>query len=455
MMTHLPCVTRLTLVVTGLSFLQPVLNTTQFGNMTLIATAVLLGSGFNLSMISRMWLKERAVSTLSYFFSDAKLELPELQRRYVTHALTVYDVVCGYFLVDDTMQHHTRLCQWIHGVCILFDHVLHTNLKAVCIVVVYYSDGVLIKFPIGFRVYYKEKGTRMPWQRHKTFEYKTKYMLAIEIIEWAVELGFPGCIVLADSWFGINPFVKELKRLQLGYVLEISTKNKVRTACTTPKLTPTGKLAKKQYELTPLGEYFTSISTGVACGFDRDLETGKPAKVLYHAKVATVRLNAFPGKHRLVESVDPATQTTKYVLTNQLHWDATNILTVYSYRWVIEEFFRNAKQLTGLEGAMIRSEQGVALTVCLVFWLDFLLHRVNYARCTAGTLSQEPLTIPAIVRQAQHDNLEALIEKIQHDNTFTQKWLEVVKEETGRTRKPRKELIALEISDNEQLRLLA
>ena len=301
-MTHLPCVTRLTLVVTGLSFLQPVLSATQFGNMTLIATAVLLGSGFNLSRISQMWLKERAISTLSYFFSDSKLELPELQRRYVTHALTVYEVACGYFLVDDTLQHHTRLCKWIHGVCVLFDHVLQTNLKGVCVVVVYYSDGVLMKFPIGFRVYYKEKGTRMPWQRRKTFEYKTKYLLAIEIIEWALELGFPGCVVLADSWFGISPFVKELKRLKLGYVLEMRTKNKVRTACKTPRLTPTGKIAKKQYELTSLGEYFKSISRVVACGFERDLETGKPAKVLYQAKVTTVRLNAFSGKHRIVES---------------------------------------------------------------------------------------------------------------------------------------------------------
>ena len=249
--------------------------------------------------------------------------------------------------------------------------------------------------------------------------------------------------------------MKELKRLKLGYVVEITTKNTVRTACTTPRLTPTGRLAKKQYDLMPLGDYFKTISTVVACGFERDLETGKPAKVLYQAKVSTIRLNAFPGKHRLVESCDPATQTRKYFLTNQLHWDATKMLTVYSYRWVIEEFFRNAKQLTGLEGAMLRSEQGVTVTLCLVFWLDFLLHRVNHARGTAGTLSQEPLTIPAIVRQAQYSNLEAIIENIHHDKTFVQKWLEVAKENSDRIRKPRKELISLEISDGDQLRLFA
>jgi len=454
-MNHLPCATRLMLVVSGLAFLQPILTTTQFGNMTLIASAVLLGSGFNLSVISRMWLKERAVSTLSYFFSDAKLELPELQCRYVKHTLTVYEVRGGYFLVDDTLQHHTRLCKWIHGVGVLFDHVLQTNLKAVCIVVVYYSDGVLIKFPIGFRLYYKEKGKRLPWQRHKSLAYKKKYLLAVDIIEWALGLGFPGGIVLADSWYGISPFVKELKRLRLGYVLEMKANNTVRTACKKPRLTPTGRLAKKQYELKPLGEYFRTISTVVTCGFERDLETGKPAKVLYQAKVATVRLNAFSGKHRIVESLDPATQTSKYFLTNNLNWEATKILTVYSYRWVIEEFFRNAKQLTGMEGAMIRSEQGVTLALCLVFWLDFLLHRENHQRSTAGKLSQEALTIPSIVRQAQYRNLEALIEKMQHDKTFVHNWLEVAQENMNRVRKPRKELIALEISDGDQLRLFA
>ncbi len=450
-MSHLPCVTRLTLVVTGLSFLHPVLTATQFGNMTLIASAVVLGSGFNLSRISHMWLKERAVSTLSYFFSDAKLDLPELQRRYVTHALTVYDVVGGYFLVDDTLQHHTKLCQWIHGVCVLFDHVCQTNVKAVCLVVVYYSDGVLIKFPIGFRIYYKEHGARLPWQRRKTFEYKKKYLLAIEIIEWAVDLGFPGCLVLADSWYGISPFVKELKRLKLGYVLEIQARNTVRVACKTPRLTPTGRIARKQYVLTPLGEYFKTISTVVSCGFARDLETGKPAKILYQTKVATIRLNAFSHKHRVVESRDPATHTCKYFLTNQLQWDATKILTVYSYRWVIEEFFRNAKQLIGMEGAMLRSEQGVTLTVCLVCWLDFLLHRENHQRSMAGELSREPLTIPSIVRHAQYRNLEAVIEKIQHDTTFVKKWLEVAKANVDRVRKPRKELIALEISESDPL----
>lgn len=452
---QIPCITRLTWVVTGLVFVQPAVTAIQFDNLTLIATALLLGSGFNLSAISRMWLKEKCVSTLSYFFSDAKIDTDVLQTRYVKHALKVYNVVCGYFIIDDTLNHHTRLCQWIHGVCVLFDHVLHTNLKAVCIVVLYYSDGVLIKFPIRFRIYYQENGKPMPWQHRKQWEYKKKYLLAAEMLEWALDLGFPGCLVLADSWYGIGPFVKELKRLKLRYVLEIRASYTVKAPCATPKLTPTGRRAKHQYDEITLSSFFTTISTVTSCGFGRDLETGKAAKVLYHVKVATVHLKAISGKHRLVQSVDATTQSTKYLLTNELTWEATKIVSAYSCRWVIEEFFRNAKQLTDMEGAMLRSEQGVALALCLVFWLDFLLHRENATQCTAGKLSQESLTIPSIVRQAQYANLEAFVKKVQQDEEFVKRWLEVEKMSMNRPRKPRKELIALEFSDGEQLRLFA
>ena len=120
------------------------------------------------------------------------------------------------------------------------------------------------------------------------------------MLEWALNLGFPGCVVLADSWYGIGPFVKELTRLKLRYVLEVRSSYSVRRACRTPKLTPTGRLAKKQYDVITLPTFFKSISTVTHCGFSRDIEPGQEAKVLYDLKIATVRLNAIPGKHRTV-----------------------------------------------------------------------------------------------------------------------------------------------------------
>ena len=96
----------------------------------------------------------------------------------------------------------------------------------------------------------------------------------------------------------------------------------VKLPCTSQKLTLTGRLAKHQFELKLLPEYFQSIYNFIHCGFDRDLETGKPQRTLYHAKIATVRLNGFPGKQREVQSLDPAKGTTESLITNQLYFEA-------------------------------------------------------------------------------------------------------------------------------------
>lgn len=450
----IPCVERLPFIVSGLAFLQPALTNSQFYNLTLIATALVLGSKFYLSEINRMWLEEKCVSTLSHFISHAKFSTDEMQHLYALQVMHLYKIKNGYFIIDDTMQHHTNYCKWIHGVFVLFDHVLKTNLKAICIVVLYYSDGVLIKFPLKHEIYYKDTNN-MPWQQGKQYVCIPKYDLAIKMLEWAINNGFPHCIVLADSWFGIGPFIKELKRLNLGYVVEIKDTYTVRIPCKKPKLTPKGKLAKNQYDLITLPNVFKNILTYTKCGFAANKEKGKKEKTIYHTKIITGRLNSIAGKHRIVQSIDPAKQTTKYFLTDQLTWQATKILTVYSYRWVIEEFFRNAKQLTDMEGATIRSEQGVTLALCLVSWIDFLFHFENYTRSTAGELSKESLTIPSIVRQAQYENMEAFIERVRNDEDFVNRWCEVEKKHISRKRKGRKELIIIEDSNGEELGLVA
>ncbi len=388
-----------------------------------------------------MWLKEKGVSTLSHFLSDAKFSTDEMQHLYALRVLHRYKIRNGYFIIDDTMMHHSNFCKWIHGVFILFDHALKTNLRAVCVAVLYYSDGSRAKCPLTFRIYCQES-SKMPWTRKKKFVCKTKYDLAVEMLERALEKGFPRCIVLADSWFGVGPFIKRLRYLRLSYVIEIKHNLSLRVPCAEPKLTPTGRLAEKQYDLKSLTEFFKSVSTFTPCGFAADNKQGKPAKIVYHARIINGRLNAVAGKHRIVESSDPSVKTVRYLLTDQLTWEAVKIITVYSYRWVTEEFFRNARQLPDTEGASVRSEQGVTAALCLVFCTDFLLHPEN-CKGTAEELSRESQTIPSIIRQFQYGNQEAFVKKIQNDSDFVRKWFEVESGNIYRKRKKHKPLIEI------------
>jgi hypothetical protein len=397
-----------------------------------------------------MFLKEKSISALSHFLSDAKFSTIEMQELYAKHAYFRHKIKNrkGYFIIDDTMTHHSKFCQWLHGVFILFDHAIGTNLKARCIVVLYYSDGESAKFPLAFRIYYQES-SKMPWARRKKLVHKTKNELAIEMLEWALAKGYPPCTVLADSWFGVEPFIKGLKRLGLSYVIEIKNSLKVRVTCSKPKLTPTGKLAKNQYELKSLFDFFNFITNMITAGFAADEKLAKGAKVLYHTKLANVRLNAVPGKHRIVQSLDPSKDSIKYLLTNELTWESSKIISVYSYRWVIEEFFRNAKQLLDMEGVTVRSEQGITTALCLVFYIDFLLHLEN-CKSTVENIQMESKTIPSIVRRLQHENQVKFIDKVQEDRGFVEKWITIVSSNIDKKRKQNKPLVDLSFQDAEE-----
>jgi len=278
--------------------------------------------------------------------------------------------------------------------------------------------------------------------------YKTKNELAIEMLEWVLSKGYPPCTVLADSWFGVAPFIKGLRRLKLSYVIEIKNSLKVRVPCSEPKLTPTRRLAKNQYDLHKLLDFFEKISEIIVSGFAADKESGKKAKALYDTKISNVCLNSLPGKHRLVQSIDSSKNTTKYLLTNELTWESSKIINSYSHRWVIEEFFRNAKQLLDMEGVTVRSEQGITTALCLVFYIDFLLHLEN-CESTADDSQKEAKTLPSIIRRFQHNNLVSFINKVQEDSDFVKKWIATMSAGTSNKRKRHKDLVELSFQKNE------
>lgn len=97
----------------------------------------------------------------------------------------------------------------------------------------------------------------------------------------------------------------------------------------------------------------------------------------------------------------------------------------------------------------------LTLSLCLVSWIDFLLHLENYRQCTAGKLTKDSLTIPSIIRQAQYSNLEALLDRLKKDETFVPKWLKVEKEHIEQKRKKHKQLITLDNPDEMLLDLAA
>jgi hypothetical protein len=73
-----------------------------------------------------------------------------------------------------------------------------------------------------------------------------------------------------------------------------------------------------------------------------------------HGKV--IKIRGFPGEHKVkLFRVVLSTQRTDYVVTNEMAQDNEEVVQdVCGFRWKVEQFHRETKQLTGLEGSQCR-----------------------------------------------------------------------------------------------------
>jgi hypothetical protein len=309
----------------------------------------------------------------------------------------------GLFIIDDTLAHHSKMCQRIFGVQKHFDHVKGINVKAICFVFLYFKCG-LIKFPLGFRIYFRNRR-------------KTKHALAIELIKEALDNGFMCEAVLADSWYCVDPFVRKLQALGVRYILDIKTNATIDVPLRKKhtRIAKCGRKRQKWYEKENIVEYFKRrIRTRGTIGFQEDLETGKKARVLYTIKEATAKIHALKGQHKVIMTHDPVKGTTKYLITNEVTWEGVKMVRDFFERWRIEEFFENGKQLLDLEGASVRGEQGVAITTFLVSCLDALLNK-EVVKLAFGNPQSAPVTVQSIVRLAELENVERFTELVRSE----------------------------------------
>jgi hypothetical protein len=391
-----------------------------------------LHSKFNLSSISRSWLKKKTVNAFSHCLKRAKFNIDDAARAYHNMLMQHYCLQGGRFIIDDTMSKHTKLCRFIYGVCKHWDHVFNTMTAAKCLVFLYYSENGVIKFPIGWKIYFRNSNT-------------TKNDLAIELIEEALEKGFKCSVVLADSWFCVNPFIKELQRLKLRYVLEAKTNTSVKVKIKKKETTGRGRKRKNWYTKENIVNFMKKGKNKREIGFKENLSMEKAEKLLYILKERVAILNSFSGKHKIIYSYDPKRESEKYLITNELTWEGIKIVKEYFHRWVIEEFFRNAKQQLNMEGACVRSEQGVTITLLLVSFIDSLFHK-EIAKLVSKNLQSEPITVQSIVRLAEIENVENLAKLIKSPkgDAFLKKWIKHLKDNALIKRKVKSEVIYLD-----------
>ena len=405
------------------SALAKILSKPQLANFIWLLSALVLGQQFNLSHIEALLLGCKSDNSFSWFLSHSKLNSDRIWQALLSHAVNTFKVfgVSGRFIIDDTIEKHSKFCRFIQGACTLYDHSTGAYVQGKCFVFLYFAINDKIRFPIGWKVY-------VPNQ-------KSKYALALELIDEAISSGFRCSYVLVDSWFAIAPFLNTLTRKGLRYVCELKSSNKIWARC-----------EKKSFKLG-LRQFFDYCPFATKKDVFGLKTEGNHAEVRakYTTRSATCHLCALDHQTVLVESRMGGAKDPKYLITNSLRLEAQAILETYSWRWLIEEFFGDEKKLLDFEGARVRSYQAGALTVLTLSCADLLLSLEIFKLSQMDSQSRT-LTVSSMIARTQEENVQTLLHALKSEETgdrVAAKWLEILKRGSMRHRRKRRELCRL------------
>lgn len=416
----MPILKELSWVTEGVDGLDIKLSKPQRNNLIRLLTAVILLSTMTLTTVAIGWMDVISVNALSHFMSYSGFSGELFMTSAVRFAIRAMKLegVAIKLAIDDTMEHHSRFCKCIANVYNLFDHALGTYCQVKCIVFAYLVVNERIRFPIGWRVY--QQGGKKKWE------------LALELVDQARVCGFPIYVVLFDSWYCVSPFVKALVKRKLSFISEMKSNNLA-------EFRAEGHKKSIKILITKLFEYGKHLCKDVFLGLKSNDEE-KPAQTLYRTHSVNAYVSAPGMKLKLIKSIDVRKGCYKIFVTNELSWDTQKVLEEYSYRWLIEEFFRNAKQLFGLEGASIRSEQGGAIKLFLVSFSDLLVS-LQLWRSAQNNFHKGLPTVSAILAHAAEENLKCLLDS-DHDTLkrIINNRLKICRKEQCKTRRERRSL---------------
>jgi hypothetical protein len=424
-MIQAPITKPLSFVSEAVSSLECKLTKTQQATLTILLSSLFLLGSLTLSTIVAGWLMSFTVNRLSHFLKYSPLSAREVLLAAIRWGLAymgMQNATCR-LVIDDTMEHHSKGCKTIANVYWLFDHVIGGCTNARCIVFAYVIVNECVRFPIGWRIF-KRKG-------------KNKWQLAIELVDEAIELGLNIDVVMFDSWFCVSGMINALIKRELLFIADLKSNH-------TAEFIVQDTSRKIRLNVNDVFKYGAHLGTRATLGLvNREGEV--TVQVLYETMAMTLFIPAFNRKLRCIRSVDKRTGGEKILVTNALSWEAAKIISTYSQRWLIEEFFKNVKGFFGFEKACIRSEQAGALTLMLVSFADLLLS-IQLWKNVHESSQNKLLTVSAIIAQAESENIGNLLETLDKNpegfREIVLSWLEMVENRRKKRRKARKILIS-------------
>lgn len=320
-------------------FLKPYKNyfsKPQYQNFKTFVTGLIVNDKKTIQEVSDS-LSKKNQSSLNRFVTTSPWDLKEVNEiRLVQTQKFFPSKEEGFIIVDDQMAHKTgkkmekagyhrsgvtKRIEWGH-----------------CIVDSIYTDLEHVTYPIDSQIYVNKKNcdSKTP--------YKKKREMALELIRFAKKNCIRAKTVLADSGYYAYYVVKELKRLQLKYILGVMT---------------TLKISIDRKKRITVAEYIESLTK-------KDFSVVKINDKKFHIHTVIVSVRKVEKQKLIISYKEGEEDYKKVYVTNRFDDNNEELMKILVRRWDIECWHRDAKQHLGLEKYQVRKYRGIQVVVLAV-----------------------------------------------------------------------------------------
>ena len=338
--------------------------------MAMVLAMALLRGHRTLGNISRLYLYSRHKSSMSRCLSESVFPgfiiQEHLYSRLLKEALGIPGAKRTAYIIIDTTANRKHSGKMDNRIIYKKGY---TSSHFFVMGILYFPDtGARIPLP---RRLYRTKS----YCRKHGYKYRTQIQLAENMIRYTNLPDNIEVIVLFDTLFSSESFIKLLR--QKGYHFVCSVKdNRVDLA--------TGKQLKVLIEQhISEGQLNTRVDVRVPSKRSR---YGHKSAQKYETKKYVTYTEKFSiskmGDVQIVFSrkADDAKSLMKYIATDMLSLTTHQILTIYSYRWQIELFFKELKSYLGLSDYQVLSFRSIVRHVDIVIMAFMYLEHLRLCK---------------------------------------------------------------------------
>jgi len=338
--------------------------------IAMVLAMALLRGHRTLGNISRLYLHSRHKSSMSRCLSESVfpgfIMQEHLSNRLLNEALEIPGTKRTAYIIIDTTANRKRSGKMDNRIIYKKGY---TSSHFFVMGILYFPDtGARIPLP---RRLYRTKS----YCRKHGYKYRTQIQLAENMIRYANLPDDIEVIVLFDTLFSSESFIKLLR--QKGYHFVCSVKdNRVDLA--------TGKQLKVIIEQS-ISEGQLNTRVDVRIPSKRSVYSHKSAQKYETKKYVTYTEEFSISKMGDVQIVfsrkaDDAKSLMKYIATDMLSLTTHQILTIYSYRWQIELFFKELKSYLGLSDYQVLSFRSIVRHVDIVIMAFMYLEHLRLCK---------------------------------------------------------------------------